>query len=362
VKARHGRVIGAAVAVAALAASAALAAPGQRSGPPYTVKFPWGTFELSARIADKLENKQPLNYALSIEGTGIPIFGAAMKAGFDRGVKKDSARHPIRGKVIGPINTDVPRQVSEINSLLNANQIDCLAFEAHEPGPYIDVINKAMAQGVPVFGVNADSPNSRRIAFYALDEESAGAVAGRITGQLIKRQKLPVKKAALLTGSPEGPWAQARMRGFMKGLKATVPGIEFKNSPKTAPGTTFDQATVYSKARAFITGNPDVQLVFHTDQGVEIVGKVIKDARLTGKVWTSGFNLSPAILDSITEGQILVSIGQGFNKQAEAGVHACTQFLLDGKVPRPAIQRLDPIPVTKANAARLARSVKTGGA
>ncbi len=339
---------------------------------PYVVHFSWGTFRLNARIANKLKNGGTLNYALSIEGTGIPIFGAAMKAGFDRGVKQDSRRHAIHGRVIGPINTDVPRQVSEINSLLDANQIDCLSFEAHEPGPYIDVVNKAMRQGVPVFGVNADSPQSHRIGFYALNEQAAGTVAGKITGILIKRNHLKISKAALLTGSPEGPWAQHRMSGFARGLRAELPGMTFANTPHTAPSTTFDQATVYSVSRSFITGHSNVQVIFHTDQGVEVVGKVIRDLHLTGKVWTSGFNLSPAILDEINGSQILVSIGQGFNKQAEIGAHACTHFLLDGKVPA-SINYLSPVPVTKNRiqyapgkftfrASDMARTVTTGGA
>lgn len=343
-----------------------------QAGAPNVVHFSWGTFHLAPRIAAKLKNGGTLNYALSIEGTGIPIFGPAMKAGFDRGIRKDSARHPMSGRVIGPINTDVPTQVSQINSLLDANQIDCLSFEAHVPGPYVGVINKAMSMGVPVFGVNADSPQSHRIAFYALNERQAGTVAGRITGLLIKRQHLKVSSAALLTGSPEGPWAQNRMKGFVAGLHSVLPNISFANSPSSAPSTTFTQSQVYSVSRSFITGHSNVQLYFHTDQGIEMVGKVIQDLHLGNKVWASGFNLSPAILDEINAGQVLVSIGQGFNKQAEAGAHACTNFLLGGKVPSP-IQYLQPIPVTKYvlkygpnkytfRASAMARTVTSGGA
>jgi ribose transport system substrate-binding protein len=342
------------------------------TGPSHVVHFSWGTFKLAPRISSKLKSGGTLNYVLSIEGTGIPIFGAAMKAGFDRGIAKDSRRHPIHGSVIGPISTDVPTQVSQINSLLGANQIDCLTFEAHAPGPYVGVINKAMSQGVPVFGVNADSPQSHRIGFYALNEQAAGAVAGKITGLLIKQKHLKVSKAALLTGAPEGPYAQHREIGFMQGLRQEVPGVSFVNSVQTALGTTYAQATVYSTSRSFITGHSNVQLLFHTDQGVELVGKAIKDLHLTGKVWTSGFNLSPAIIDEINGGQILTSIGQGWNKQEEAGVHACTQFILNGTVPQ-SINYLQPVPVTKNpiqyapgkftfKASSMARSVTTGGA
>ena len=155
-----------------------------------------------------------------------------------------------------------------------------------------------------------------------------------------------------------GAGSDARLR---EGPLVGSPGDQWENTPSNAPGTTFDQATVYNTSRSFLTGHPDVQLIFHTDQGVETVAKAIADLNLTGKVWTSGFNLSPAILDEVQKGQILVTVGQGFNKQAEAGVHACTQFLQQGKVPRGDVF-LQPIPVTVANAAQMKRSVTQGGA
>jgi ribose transport system substrate-binding protein len=341
----------------ALFTSGALVASGAVTNPPSTVKFPWGSFTLSPRIAAKVSSNQKLNYVLSIEGTGIPIFGPAMSTGWKRGATAGGAN----AKVIGPITTDIPTQISQINSLLQANQIDCLGFEAHSPGPYVGVINKAMAQGVPVFGINADSPNSHRISFFALNEEKAGELAGRLTGQIIKSRHLNITKAALESGAPEGPYAINRMTGFMKGLHSVIPGISFANSITTAVKTLYDFPTVYSTTKAYITGHPDVQLIFHTDQGVETVGKVIKDLKLTGKVWSVGFNVSPTIIDEILHDQILVSIGQQWNKQAEDGANACTQFIRNGKVP-PSVVATEPIPITKTNAPALKKTVSVGGA
>jgi ribose transport system substrate-binding protein len=341
----------------ALLTTGALAASGAVSTPPSTVKLSWGTFTLSPRIAAKVSSNQKLNYVLSIEGTGIPIFGPAMSTGWKRGATAGGAS----AKVIGPITTDIPTQISQINSLLQANQIDCLGFEAHSPGPYVGVINKAMSEGVPVFGINADSPNSHRIAFFALNEEKAGELAGRLTGQIIKSRHLKITKAALESGAPDGPYAINRMTGFMKGLHSVLPGITFANSITTAVKTLYDFPTVYSTTKAYITGHPDVQLIFHTDQGVETVGKVIKDLKLTGKVWSVGFNVSPTILDEIKNDQILVSIGQQWNKQAEAGANACTQFIRNGKVPASFVP-MTPIPITSANASALAKTVNVGGA
>lgn len=319
-------------------------------GAPHEVEFDWGTFTLNDQVASKLESGDPLNFVLSIEGTGIPVFGAAMAAGWDRGIEGYSDQHPIEGRVVGPVDTDIAAQVAEIDSLLASGSVDCLAFEAHEPGPYIDVIDQAMEDGIPVFGVNADSPDSKRIAFYALDELSAGTTAGEITADIISEEGLDVQTAALMTGSVEGPWAQNRMKGFMEGLQGKLPDVEFINGPnEDIESQGFDAPQVYSAVEAYINGHPDVDLIFHTDQGVEQVGKAIQDLGLTGEMWAAGFNVSEGIVEYIKSGEILVSVGQGFSNQAEAGAKACAEFLLNGEYETGHVV-LDPVPVTAENA------------
>ena len=62
---------------------------------------------------------------------------------------------------------------------------------------------------------------------------------------------------------------------------------------------------------------------------------------------TSGFNVSLPILDSIDAGNTLVTINQGFDNQAEAAVTACTDFLVDGKLPPDPLAYLQAIVITK---------------
>jgi len=87
------------------------------SGPPHTAELPWGTFTLADSIADKIANGDEFNFVLSIEGTAIPIFGAAMDEGWSRGSGEVSAEHgvDISARTIGPLQTDIPAQVAEID-------------------------------------------------------------------------------------------------------------------------------------------------------------------------------------------------------------------------------------------------------
>jgi ribose transport system substrate-binding protein len=321
------------------------------AGPPTTVKLPSGSFTLSSSIQSKIKNKQPLNFVLSIEGTGIPIFGPAMSDGWKKGASEVESQYGTTDheQVIGPVNTDIPTQVSQINSALKAGQIDCLAFEAHAPGPYVGVVNQAMKMGIPVFSVNADSPQSNRIAFYGPDEFAGGQAAGKIVGQWAKQNHVTVTNAALMTGSVEGPWAQNRMKGFMSGIKSVLPSIHFINSPTSGiQSQGFTQATVYADAKAYLQGHPDVQVVFHTDQGVEMVAKAINDLHLKGKTYAAGYNIDPPIASYVKNGPVVVTMVQGFARQAEAGAKACGDFLYGGKYKTGHVI-ISPEAVTKAN-------------
>jgi ABC-type sugar transport system substrate-binding protein len=324
---------------------------------PYVATGPKGQFKLAPSIQAKLDKKQKLNITMSLQATTIPIFSGAMKAGFERGIADFAEKWPVDGKIIGPKETDYPSQVSQITQLVDSNRVDCLVVHAAQPGPFVAVINKAMAKGIPVFGVNADSPESARFAFYTINEYEGGKLAGKIAGEQIKKRSLKIDKAALMTGDVSGPWAQARMKGFVEGVQAVLPDLKFANDAKNAVPTTFEPPKTYAAVRSYVTGHPDVQLLFSTDQGVESIGKVISDLKKDGKVYAAGFNVSPAIIKDIQADRTVVSVAQAWNKQAESGAKACSDFLLDGKVPTPAVQELPALPITKDNAAEVSKDV-----
>ncbi|HEY0472712.1 MAG TPA: substrate-binding domain-containing protein [Kribbella sp.] len=346
---------------AAVAATAVM--PADQNGAPYQAAFPWGTFKLAPRIVDKVKAHQPLNFVYSISDAGQPVFSAAIQSGFNDGVAKaaKAAGYPLKARMIGPVGGGNQKQIAEIQQLLNSNQIDVLVFNAAQPGPFIDVLNQVMAAGVPVWGTGGDSPQSHRIGFFALDEEAAGKQAGQLAAQWAKQHGLPVRKAAVFTGDPSGPWAQSRMQGFIAGVHSVLPSVQFVNGVSNPLNTGFDFPKVYSETKSFILGHSDVQLLFHTDQGVQMVGKAIADTGRTGKTWAVGFNLSPEILNSMKSSQILVTEGQNWHGQAAMAATAGADFLFKGKVLK-GFQPATPYPVTPATLDDALKTLKAGGA
>ena len=122
------------------------------------------------------------------------------------------------------------------------------------------------------------------------------------------------------------------MGGFEAGFKETFPDADFRMDEKSGlpTGDGYTVPEVIATVGPYLLANDDVNLFFHTDQGVEGVGIVIRDNNMAGKVWTSGFNVSDEILNLIDQDIILVTINQGFDNQAEAAVRACVDYLVDG--------------------------------
>ncbi|SHO67685.1 ribose transport system substrate-binding protein [Pseudoxanthobacter soli DSM 19599] len=315
-----------------------------------THQMPWGEFKLAPRIVKKIEAGEKVNIIVDIEGTGIPIQGAEMRIGTKKGCDAANKELSAECRLVGPVNPDTTKQLAELETLLNSGQVDCLALQPPLPNQFTGIINKYAAAGIPVFTLNIDAPKAKRFAFYALNEVQAGTINGEATAKLIKEKGIKVDQIAMGSGAPDQPWAQSRMEGFMAGYKSVFPDAKFFNDAKSGipTGKNFTTQEVLNSVTPFLTAHPDVTLFFHTDQGVEGVGNVIRNLKLNGKVFTSGFNVSGAILDAIADGTTLVTIDQGFDNQAQAPVEQCAKYLATGETPADPLQYLRPIVITKA--------------
>lgn len=315
-----------------------------------THEFPWGTFNLSQRVIDKAAAGEPLNIVVSTIGMAIPVYGVEQQIGVDRGCEANGGRGlAIQCRLVGPASTDATAQLAELQTLLTSDQIDCLGFSSPAPDSFVDIANQYVDAGIPVFTQNTDVPNSKRFAFFALNERDAGAVNGRVTAEIVQAKGLPIGGIGMGSGGPEQQWAQDRMGGFQAGYTEAIPAADFRVDEKTGlpTGQGYTIPEVIASVGPYMTANSDVNLFFHTDQGVEGVGTVIRDQGLAGKAWTSGFNVSQGILDMIDQDIVLVTINQGFDNQAEAAVRACVDYLADNSVPEDPLAYLDPVVITK---------------
>ena len=343
------------------------------SGAPYSAKFSWGNFTLSAAVASKVDKKQALNFVLSFQtlatvGAPVNLLAGMRQAAAD---VKSQYGVTVNVKLIGPATTDPVAQISQVQQAIAAGQVDCLAVEPVTPDAFVRVINQAIDGGIPAYTVNTDSPDSHRFAYNGANDSfppkgayQMGQVSGQYTIQWLKDHNVTPHVAALVTGDTTAPWAQGRMQGWMDTMKQALPDLQFVGTPTNALTTGYDPTDIYAKAAAFMNGHPNVDLYFDSDWGAKTIGKLIKDRGLKGRINTIGYNVDTTYLDEVTSGDVMATVDQRYDEQSFGFVKGCAAFLLKGTVPPDQYAYVQPTVVTPTNVAdvkaRLAQEIALG--
>jgi ribose transport system substrate-binding protein len=352
-KKRSARSIVACVAVVVAFGLGAYAVSGTvgAAGKPIRATFPWGAFTLNQRIADKVARHQPVKAILSFQALGVPFAVPELNAGMKRAAAAMKAQYgaTITTRVVGPVSTDPNAQISQIRTLLNSGQVDCLAIEPVTPDAFADIFDVAFKAGVPIFAVNTDAPKAHRFSYYGIDEVAGGMAVGRYTVQWLKQHHVTPRAAALFTGDTTAPWAQGRMIGWLKAMKAAYPNLKVYGTPTTAPSDNYSGPVTYSKVRAVLTGHPDVNVIFHTDWGIQYMPQAIADVQRKGKVFAVGYNVDDAILNEVQNGDIIGTLDQRYDNQSAGFVRGCANFLYGHKLPRYPVSYVSPFMVTQSN-------------
>jgi ABC-type sugar transport system substrate-binding protein len=336
--------------------SAAPAESGGASGSPAAEGLPLtgtlkdgSTFTLNPRVADKLAKGEPINYVFSYGSTAIPLFSPQYKAGYERTLPEAQKILPMNGQAIAPSSAvqDINEQIAQIDALFKADQIDCLSVQSTGTDAFTKIVNDIMATGIPVFTVGVESNGNEFTNFTQISEKEGRQAAGIIVDYM-KKNNLDFKTFAVSGGDPTQNWAQGRMQGFIDGIMEAIPDAKFVNDAKTGLNVTYDPAGAYDAYKAFIQGNPDVQVIENVDISAEHAARAIADSGNTGKMYAFGWNLSVGQLDAIDAGTQIVALDQQWGEQAGFGALACANLLKDGTV-LPNTQELKP--VTKENSA-----------
>jgi ribose transport system substrate-binding protein len=158
-----------------------------------------------------------------------------------------------------------------------------------------------MEAGIPVVTVDADLPDSGRMAFVGTGNYNVGLQGGAMIGKLLNG----TGKVAILT-MPTQPNHQDRVRGYTDAL-AKFPNIQIVQ--------TADSAGDPVKAAAATTGilqkYPDLAGLICTDSaGGSGAATALKEANMAGKVKVITMDRDPEILQAIKDGEITATIVQ----------------------------------------------------
>lgn len=305
------------------------------SKPPYTVAFDWGTFTLNSTIATKVQAHDPFNFLIEGQADGFPVISKQTRDAIQRAVPDAQKIYPFKDSYFAPPGNayNEPLQISQIQAQLDAGQIDCLIVAPTTATGLDKIMSTMVAQGIPVFTVGVPTDGQgHEFTNLVPDPTKEGIKAAQSTVDWMKANNINFKVFAVSSALPPEVWAQGRMKGFIDTIKQLVPGATFINDEKSALNTTLDPTATYDKAKAFLQGNPTVQLLMNTDIGDHLIDKAIEDLSLKNKVYTIGWNPGEANLGYVLSGTQIAVQDADINNVWGGAVNACPTFFATGQV------------------------------
>jgi ribose transport system substrate-binding protein len=154
-------------------------------------------------------------FAVIPKALDIPVFNYA-KIGAERAAAELGNVQVLWS---APASADQLKQKEILESFIT-QKVDGIAIAALNADFLTDTINRAIDAGIPVVTWDSDAPNSKRMAFYGVNDRASGRILGEQTIKLLNGKG----KVAIIT-SIGAANLQDRLAGAREAL-AAAPGIE----------------------------------------------------------------------------------------------------------------------------------------
>lgn len=215
------------------------------------------------------------------------------------GIGRAGAQLQVKVDVVGPDTYDPKAERDQLRETLTKKPTG-IAISAGDANLMKPEIDSAIAQGIPVVTIDADSPTSKRLMFIGTDNYKVGN-----TGAKVVADKLHGKGNVVVYTNPEQANLKERLRGYNDTF-ADYPQIkvaevvDMKGDPRIAFDHTMEIVEKNGKVDAFVS------LV--STAGPEIAS-VLERKNITGKVVVA-MDTDSHVLEGIQKGLISATIGQ----------------------------------------------------
>jgi simple sugar transport system substrate-binding protein len=230
----------------------------------------------------------------------------------------------VRCDFIGTEGVDVVEQVKIIRQAIDSGY-DGIAVNIIDPEAFDEVIQEAMAKGIPVVGFNVDDQATPNARLSCVNQKLYKA--GQSLAQFVLPQ-IPANAQVLITMHDEGVSALEDRRDGIQSI------LKQKNVVSTViiPGNVSSKGVdVIAKA---LNENPGIRIILGTGQAdTEAAGMAIEKYFVGKGYWAAGFDLSPKTLQLIKDGHILCTVDQQPYVQGFYPVVQLTHYLRYGIIP-----------------------------
>jgi len=166
-------------------------------------------------------NGKKFTIAMIAKSSTNPVFLAA-RTGAEAAAKEQSAKTGLDVQVnwLTPPQEDGQVQAQRIQQAVN-DGADAILISCSDAGKVNGAIDDAVNRGVPVMTFDSDAPQSKRFAFYGVDDMKTGQM---VMSELAKMMN-GKGKIGILAGNQNAPNLQRRVQG-VKEEAAKTPGIQ----------------------------------------------------------------------------------------------------------------------------------------
>jgi ribose transport system substrate-binding protein len=294
----------------------------------------------SAALGTEPAPKKTYEFGVIAKSQSNPVFQAA-RTGAEDAAKELSKKYGIDVKINWrtPNNEDAQQQATYVEQLASQG-VDGIAVSCSDGKVLKGAIDSAVGKGVDVVTFDSDSPDSKRFAYYGIDDAECGREVMRQLAKAMHDEGV----VAILAGHQNATNLQARARAI-KEEAAKYPKIKVKD-------TYYHEETAAAAAamvQQIQSTNPDIT-------GWAMVGgwPLFTKNSLDGvyeKAKIVSVDHLPVELDYVKSGQVQALIGQDCYGWGHESVMMLFNKVHDNKKPEKVINNFKLQVVTKDNVA-----------
>ena len=237
-----------------------------------------------------------LRFAVIPKSLDLPVFNYA-RVGAERAAKELGNVEIIWN---APASADQLKQKEILESFIT-QRVDGIAISALNGDFLTDTINRAIDAGIPVVTWDSDAPNSKRLAFYGVDDFASGRIMAEQAIAL-----LDGKGTVAVITSLGATNLQRRLDGVREGLK-TAPGIsivevfDIKEDPVRVPEIISTASRRYPDLSAWLSVGGWPVFTRNATAGID-----------PSRTKFISFDTIDPALDLLREGKVQVLLGQKY--------------------------------------------------
>ncbi len=265
------------------------------------------TTAVAARADDASTNafrcKPGETYVMNVMVSGVeywfPVYEAFKQAAHEMGCKTVYTGTP---------EYDVTKQLASFEQVLAKHPAGVLLHPMNAD-PFVEPINRAIESGVPIVTFAADSPNSKRIAFVAGNDDQESRTAADLVAKAMGG-----KGEFAVLENPGQSNHDVRVKSFIAEMAEKYPGMKLVGRAATLQNPTKAYEAIQNMAQA----HPNLGAVFMPEAS-SAIGAAQASIELGNKIKVICVDTNGKVLDLIKAGQMFGAMNTNVSMQGYFG-------------------------------------------